>query len=67
MLKFELPKEISPATEKGTRDFLKFLNDRHLARHPGDGSVSALGWNATGSELLFGLESGPAGLLSLPT
>jgi WD40 repeat protein len=37
-----------------------------LARHPGDGSVSALGWNATGSELLFGLESGAAGLLSLP-
>jgi WD40 repeat protein len=37
-----------------------------LARHPGDGPVSALGWNATGSELLFGLESGAAGLLSLP-
>jgi WD40 repeat protein len=37
-----------------------------LARHAGDGPVSALGWNATGSELLFGLESGAAGLLSLP-
>jgi len=37
-----------------------------LARHSGDGPVSALGWNATGSELLFGLESGAAGLLSLP-
>ena len=37
-----------------------------LARHPGDGPVSALGWNATGSKLLFGLESGAAGLLSLP-
>ena len=28
-----------------------------LVRHPGDGAVSALGWNATGSQLLFGLES----------
>jgi hypothetical protein len=37
-----------------------------LARHPGDGAVSALGWNATGSQLLFGLDSGAAGLLSLP-
>jgi WD40 repeat protein len=37
-----------------------------LVRHPGDGAVSALGWNATGSQLLFGLESGVAGLLSLP-
>ena len=37
-----------------------------LVRLPGDGAVSALGWNATGSQLLFGLESGAAGLLSLP-
>jgi WD40 repeat protein len=37
-----------------------------LVRHPGDGAVSALGWNATGSQLLFGLDSGAAGLLSLP-
>jgi len=37
-----------------------------LARLPGDGAVSALGWDATGSQLLFGLESGAAGLLSLP-
>ena len=35
------PKEISPATEARTRDFLKFLNDRHLARHPGDSDLSA--------------------------
>jgi len=27
--------------ETGTRDFLKFLNDRHLARHPGDSDLSA--------------------------
>jgi hypothetical protein len=37
----ETPKEISPAAETGTRDFLKFLNDRHLARHPGDTDLSA--------------------------
>jgi WD40 repeat protein len=37
-----------------------------LARHPGDGPVSALAWDATGARLLFGLESGAAGLLSLP-
>jgi WD40 repeat protein len=37
-----------------------------LARQPGDGPVSALAWSAMGSELLFGLESGVAGLLSLP-
>src|SRR3954470_18723615 len=35
------PKEISPAAEVGTRDFLKLLNDRHLARHPGDSDLSA--------------------------
>jgi WD40 repeat protein len=37
-----------------------------LVRHAGDGAVSALGWNATGSQLLFGLDSGAAGLLNLP-
>src|SRR6202050_5198289 len=37
-----------------------------LVRHPGDGAVSALAWGAVGSQLLFGLESGAAGLLSLP-
>jgi hypothetical protein len=37
----ETPKEISPAAETSTRDFLKFLNERHLARHPGDGDLSA--------------------------
>jgi WD40 repeat protein len=37
-----------------------------LVRHPGDGPVSALGWDAFGARLLFGLESGAAGLLSLP-
>ncbi|MCW5554151.1 MAG: DUF1501 domain-containing protein [Verrucomicrobiae bacterium] len=35
------PKSISPAAEAGTRDFLKFLNDRHLARHPDDGELLA--------------------------
>jgi WD40 repeat protein len=37
-----------------------------LARRPGDGAVSALAWDASGSRLLFGLESGVAGLLALP-
>jgi len=36
----ETPKEISPAAESGTRDFLKLLNDRHLTRHPGDTELS---------------------------
>jgi WD40 repeat protein len=35
-------------------------------RDPGDGPISALSWDATGSRLLFGLESGAAGLLTLP-
>jgi WD40 repeat protein len=37
-----------------------------LARPPGDGPISALAWDGTGSRLLFGFESGVAGLLSLP-
>ena len=35
------PSEISPATEQSSRDFLKFLNERHLERHPGDAELSA--------------------------
>ncbi len=35
------PGTISPATEHSTRDFLKLLNDDHLARHPGDTDLSA--------------------------
>jgi WD40 repeat protein len=37
-----------------------------LVRDPGDGPVSALNWDATGARLLFGFESGAAGLLNLP-
>ena len=43
-----------------------------LVRDAGDGAVSALGWNATGSQLLFGLlragrpSEPPAGLLDTP-
>ncbi len=37
-----------------------------LIRRPGGGPVSALGWNSSGSRLLIGLESGEAGLLTLP-
>jgi len=35
------PPEISATAEIETRDFLKLLNDRHLARHPGDTRLSA--------------------------
>jgi WD40 repeat protein len=37
-----------------------------LVRPPGDGPISALSWDATGARLLFGLETGEAGLLTLP-
>ena len=37
-----------------------------LVRAPGEGPVSALCWDATGARLVFGLESGGAGILSLP-
>jgi hypothetical protein len=36
-----LPPEVGPAAEASTRDFLKLLNDRHLARHPGDTELAA--------------------------
>jgi hypothetical protein len=35
------PKEITPDAEISTRDFLKFLNDRHLQNFPGDAELSA--------------------------
>ena len=35
------PRNIPPATERATGDFLKFLNDRHLQQHPGDTELSA--------------------------
>jgi hypothetical protein len=35
------PPEVRPGTDKATRDFLKQLNDQHLARHPGDTELSA--------------------------
>ncbi len=37
----DTPKEISLAAEKSTSDYLKFLNERHLERHPGDSELSA--------------------------
>jgi WD40 repeat protein len=37
-----------------------------LARPPGDGAITALAWDASGARLLFGLEDGRAGLLTLP-
>src|SRR6266704_349004 len=35
------PKGVTSAADLGTRDFLKFLNERHLARHPDDSELSA--------------------------
>ena len=35
------PKGISLRTETRSRDFLKMLNDQHLARHPGDSELAA--------------------------
>jgi hypothetical protein len=37
-----------------------------LVRDAGDGAVSALAWDSSGRRMLFGLESGAAGLLTLP-
>jgi WD40 repeat protein len=37
-----------------------------LVRAPGDGPISALCWDAKGARLAFGLESGVAGVLTLP-
>ena len=35
------PRELTDSAEMSSRDFLKFLNDRHLAQHPGDTELSA--------------------------
>jgi hypothetical protein len=35
------PTEISEGDERATRDFLKILNDQHLARNPGDSDLAA--------------------------
>jgi hypothetical protein len=35
------PATVNDKTESATRDFLKLLNDRHLAGHPGDTELSA--------------------------
>jgi len=37
----EPPKQISAPAELASRDFLRLLNERHLARHPGDTELSA--------------------------
>jgi WD40 repeat protein len=37
-----------------------------LARAPGDGAITALAWDNAGARLLFGLDDGHAGLLTLP-
>jgi hypothetical protein len=39
-----------------------------LVREPGqgDGAVTALAWDAVGARLIFGLDNGGAGLLTLP-
>src|SRR5437867_8199270 len=35
------PSAVSAQAEAASRDFLRFLNDRHLTRHPGDTELSA--------------------------
>jgi hypothetical protein len=35
------PSEITPAMERGTRDLLKLLNEKHLEQHPGDSDLVA--------------------------
>lgn len=35
------PTEITEGDERATRDFLKVLNDRHLAQNPGDSNLAA--------------------------
>jgi hypothetical protein len=35
------PAAVRPSAERGTRDLLRLLNDRHLARHPGDTDLAA--------------------------
>ena len=35
------PAGITAGAERGTRDFLRFLNDRHLSEHPGDAELTA--------------------------
>jgi hypothetical protein len=35
------PAAIRPESDRAGRDFLRLLNDRHLARHPGDAELSA--------------------------
>ena len=35
------PAAISPGADHATREFLKLLNERHLARHPGDTELAA--------------------------
>ena len=37
----ERPPEISEGDDRATRDFLKVLNDRHLAMNPGDSNLAA--------------------------
>jgi len=35
------PATISDGADRETRDFLRFLNDRHLSQHPGDSDLAA--------------------------
>jgi membrane-anchored protein YejM (alkaline phosphatase superfamily) len=35
------PEQISERAATSTRDFLKFINDKHLEKHPGDSDLSA--------------------------
>ena len=37
----KLPGGVSPQADRATRDYLKLLNDRHLAQYPGDNDLAA--------------------------
>jgi hypothetical protein len=37
----DVPKDVTPASETATRDFLRLLNQRHLEKHPGESELQA--------------------------
>ena len=64
-----IPFDQSPVTVlfgpsgSGKTTLLRMLAGLH---RPGDGAITALAWDAIGARLAFGLDSGGAGLLTLP-
>lgn len=35
------PRQVTPGTDRAVRDYLRFMNERHLAKNPGDGEMAA--------------------------